>query len=74
MTTDPVRAGIMEKGLFLRSAKKCFFGQKCIFPKKNTKNLTLKNKKDTDIYFGKGYFILCTTFPGRGQNMVSSKK
>ena len=30
--------------------------------------------EETDIYFGKGYFLLCTTFSGGGQNMVSIKK
>ena len=38
MTTNPVRAGITEKRLFLRSAKKCVFGWKCIWTQKNTHN------------------------------------
>ena len=38
MTTDPVWAGITEKRPFLRSAEKCFFGQKVGFnPKINPK-------------------------------------
>merc|ERR1711963_233771 len=32
-----VQAGITKKRPFLRSAEKCFFGQKCIFPKKHPK-------------------------------------
>ena len=40
MTTDPARAGIMKKQLFLRSAENCFFWRKmhCI-PKKHPKFL-----------------------------------
>ena len=34
MTTGPVRAGITEKLSFLRSAEKCFFGQKYILSQK----------------------------------------
>ena len=41
-----------------------------VFPKKQTPKLCLK----TDIYFGKGYFFVCTTFPCRGQNLVRVKK
>ena len=69
MTTDRVPAGIMEKRPFLCLAEKCFFGQKSVFPKKRSKIF-----KKTDIYFGKGYFLVCTIFPGRGQKMVRTKK
>ena len=47
MTTDPVRAGITEKQPFLRSAIKCFFGQKCILTQKNTQNFSSWAKKVT---------------------------
>ena len=39
MTTDLVPARNTEKRPFLRSAEKVFFGQKCVFPKKNSQNL-----------------------------------
>ena len=66
MTTDPVQAGIMENWPFLRSAEKCFFWPKVRFFPKNTPKICEK----TDIYFGKRYFFLCTTFSGLGQNMA----
>ena len=69
MTTDLVPAGITEKQPFLRLAEKCFFCQKSGFPKKNTQNLL----KDL-YYLDKIYFFVCTTFHGRGQNMVGTKK
>ena len=39
MTTDLVPAGIAEKRPFLRYAEKRFFGQKSVFPPKNTRTL-----------------------------------
>ena len=52
-TTDPVRAGIMEKWAFLRSAEKWFLASKWVLPQKITQN---------DIspldYLGKGTFFL----------------
>ena len=59
MTTDLVRAGVTKKRLILRSNEMWFFGRKCVFPPKNTQNLS-------DIYFGKGYFFPSTTLPGHG--------
>ena len=38
MTTDPVWAGITEKRTFLRSAEKCFFGQKWALTQKISQN------------------------------------
>ena len=69
MTTDPVRARITEKRPFLRSAQKFFLAKNAFHPKKSP-----GISEETDIYFGKGYFLLCTTFFGGGQNMVSIKK
>ena len=43
--------------------------KRCFFPKK-----TPKICYKTDIYFGKGCFFVSTTFPGHGQNIVSSQK
>ena len=69
MTTDQVQAGIMEERLFLRSAEKCFFGQKCIWSQKNTQNF-LRNW----YYFWKRVLFFRTTFCSRGQKLVRSKK
>ena len=46
------------------------FSEKVFFftPQKNTIS------KETDTYLGKGHFFLLTTFFGRGQNMVRTKK
>ena len=60
MTTDLIWAGITEKRPFLRLAEKCFFGQKSVFPLKRPQIF-----KKTDMYYGKGYFFVCTIFPGR---------
>ena len=43
--------------------RKADFGPKIRFP-----------KTKTDIYLGEEYFFLCTSLPGRGENMVSMKK
>ena len=68
MTTDPVRAEITEKGPFYIQRKSVFLPNNAFYPKKHPKFLK------TDIYFGKGYFFLCTTFSGCGQNMVRTEK
>ena len=49
MTTDLVQAGITGKRTFLRSAEKCFFGQKYILTQ-----ITPKISEEANIYFGKG--------------------
>ena len=71
MTTDTVRAGITEKRPFLRSAGKCFLTKNAFYPKKHPKFV-----KRLIFILEKGtfFFAQCTTFPGRGQNMVSLKK
>ena len=52
MTTDPIQAGITEKRLFLRSAKKCFLAKKRVLSQK-TPNIS----KEIDIYLEKGNFF-----------------
>ena len=70
MTTDLVPAGIT---VFLGLAKKVFF-----FVAKNPfffyKTPNIFFYKTPNIYFGKGYFFICTAFPGSGQSMVRVKK
>ena len=46
--------------------RKALFGQKSIFFPTSTRNL--------QINLGKGYLFICTTLPGRGQNMVRVMK
>ena len=59
-----------ETAIFTFGRKVFFFGKKSVFFQKKKPKLCLK----TDIYFGKGYFFVCTTFPGRGQILVRVKK
>ena len=58
MTTDLVPAGITENRPFLGLAEKCFLWPKIFFPQK-THKICLK----TDIYLGKGTFLLAQLFP-----------
>ena len=67
---DLVPAGITEKRPFLRFAKKRISGQNSVFfSQKNTRN-PLKEW----FLFWKRVLFSCTTLPGRGLNMVSTKK
>ena len=63
MTTDPFWGRITEK-----QPKSVFFTKNAFYPQ-NTRNF-LKG----DIYLGKGYVFLRTTFSGHGQTMVGTKK
>ena len=70
MTTDPVWAGVTEKPPFLRSAEKCFFGQKCVLSQNKTPQfhqILIFILEEHSLFFAQ-------FFSGRGQNMVRVKK